>query len=220
MIASLRESKLFAGIPDEIIAACADHFTLLRESRRSEVFRQGDPGTQIYCVIRGLIRIGRLTEDGEDFTVRIAGPGDVFGDESLFGCAMHAEFATTLEDCIVAACRADHAKTLMMRYPLLGFTMAKCLRERHDRALSRIQRMEFNRAGDHLLAVLHELAAKRVGDETEGARIEVPLTHAQLASLIGTTRETVSYELRELARKGFLFRRRRKIVVPLSPQAA
>jgi CRP/FNR family cyclic AMP-dependent transcriptional regulator len=98
---------------------------------------------------------------------------------------------------------------------MLGLAMAKCLRERHDRALSRIQRMEFIRAGDHLLKVLHELAAKRATGEKQETPIEVPLTHAQLASLIGTTRETVSYELSELARKGLVFRRRRKIAVPL-----
>jgi CRP/FNR family transcriptional regulator, cyclic AMP receptor protein len=220
MFASLRASKLFAGMTDAIAAECAGQFTLVRAGKNRELFRQGDTCKQIYCLIRGLVHVGRLTEDGDDFTVRLVGSGDIFGDESLFGKSVYSRSATALEDCIVAVCQADRLKALCMRYPRLGLNVAECLQERHDEALFRIQRMALNRARDHLLTLLHELAAKCGVVEPGGTRLEIALTHTQLASLIGTTRETVSYELGELERNGHLFRRGRRIVIPSSPAMA
>ena len=220
MFAALRASKLFAGMTDAIAAECAGHFTLVRASRRRQLFRQGDSCTQIYCLIRGFVHIERLTEDGDDFTVRVVGRGDVFGDESLFDKTVHSRSATALDDCIVAACRADTVKALCMRYPLLGLNIARCLQERHDLVLNRLQRMAFSRAGENLLTLLRELAAECGVREACGTRLEVVLTHTQLATLIGTTRETVSYELGKLERNGHVFRRGRKIVIPSSPGKA
>lgn len=218
---ALRGTKLFAGMSDAIASECARHFTVVRVGRRRQLFRQGDACTQIYCLVRGFVHIGRLTEDGDDFTVRVTGRGDVFGDVPLFGKAVHSRSATALEDCIVAVCRAETLKALCMRYPLLGLNIAQCFQERHDQALDRIQRMALNHAGEHLLALLHELAAECGVSEPGGTRIDVVLTQAQLASLIGTTRETVSYELSELERDGYLLRRGRKIVMrSLRAQAA
>lgn len=219
-LASLRASKLFAGMADAIAAECAGQFTLVHAPRRRQLFRQGDACTQIYCLIRGFVHIERLTEDGDDFTVRVVGRDDVFGDESLFDKAVHSRSATALDDCIVAVCRAETVKALCMRYPLLGLNIARCLQERHDRVLDRIQRMAFSRARDNLLTLLRELAEQCGVREACGTRLEVVLTHAQLAAFIGTTRETVSYELGKLERNGHLFRRGRKIVIPSSPGRA
>ena len=220
MLASLRASKLFAGMTDAIAAECVGQFTLVRARRRRQLFRQGDACTQIYCLIRGFVHIERLTEDGDDFTVRIVGRGDVFGDESLLDKAVHSRSATALDDCIVAVCRAENLKALCMRHPLLALNIARCLQEHHDRVLNRVERMAFSRSANRLLTLLRELAADCGVREACGTRLEVVLTQAQLASLIGTTRETVSYELGKLERNGDLFRRGRKIVIPSPGTAA
>ena len=138
---------------------------------------------------------------------------EVFGDESLFGKAVHSRSVTALDDCVVALCPADTLKALCMRHPLLGLNIAQCLQERHDRAINRIQSMAFNRARDRLLMLLRELADECGVREAHGTRIGVVLTHTHLASLIGTARETVSYELGELERSGHLIRCGRTILI-------
>ena len=220
MLGSLRASKLFSGLSDAIAEECVGQFTLLRAHRRSQVFRQGEPCTQVYFLLRGFVHIERLTEDGDDFTVRVVGRGDVFGDEALFDKAVHLQSATALGDCIFAICRTDTVKALCMRYPLLGLNIGRCLQERHDRILERMGRMAFDRSAKRLLTLLRELAAECGVREALGTRLEVALTHAQLASLIGTTRETVSYELGKLERNGHLLRRGRTIVLPSTGTAA
>ena len=217
LLEALRISKLFAGMSDAAAAECARHFTLIHADKHRQLFCQGDTGGQIYCMLRGFVHIGQLTDDGDDFTVRIVGRGDVFGDELLFGNAVHSRTATALGDCIVAVCRSEVLKALCMRHPLLGLNIAQVLQECHDLALNRIQRMALNCARQHLLALLQDLAANCGVSEPGGTRIDVLLTQVQLASLIGTTRETVSYELGELEREGYVLRRGRQIVIR-SPQ--
>lgn len=216
LLEALQVSKLFAGMSDAAASECARQFTLIRADKHRQLFCQGDAGGHIYSVLRGFVHIGQLTEDGDDFTVRIVGSGDVFGDEALFGNAVRSRTATALGDCIVAVCRAEVLKSLCMQHPLLGLNIAQSLEERHDRALDRIRRMALSCARDHLFALLQDLASKCGVAEPGGTRIDVILTQAQLASLIGTSRETVSYELRELAREGYVLRRGRKIVIASS----
>ena len=211
--ASMRANKLFAGLNDAAIAECTAQFTPLRARKSRVLFRQGDAGRQVCLVLDGFVRIGRLTQDGRDLTVRIMRRGDFFGEEALFASMSRSSSAIALDDCEIAVGRADSLAALLMRHPLLSLNIARSSHADHDRTLSHIQAMAFDSVVDRLLSLLHELAQECGVRAPGGTRIEAPLTQAQLASLIGTTRETISCELSKLARSGRISRSGGKIVL-------
>jgi CRP-like cAMP-binding protein len=211
--ASIRANKLFAGLNDAAVADCTAQFTPLRARKSRVLFRQGDAGRQVCLVLDGFVRIGRLTEDGRDLTVRILHRGDFFGEEVLFADTTRSSSATALDDCEIAVCRADSLAALLMRHPQLSLNIARSSRADHDRTLDHIQAMAFDSVVDRLFALLCELAQECGVHAPGGTRIEAALTQAQLASLIGTTRETMSCELSKLARSGRISRSGGKIVL-------
>ncbi len=217
---SLGNCKLFVGVDAATLTECAAQFTALNVGRRRHLYVQGEPSSHLYCLVKGVVRVGRLTEDGLDLTLRILGRGDIFGEDSLFGRDLHSASATALDDCIIAVCRGDRVKSLLLRHPLLALNVAQCVCEYHDRTVNLFQMMALRRVRERLMLLLRELAEQCGAAEPHGTRIEAVLTHAELASLVGASRETVTYELNELARTGQILRRGRQIIVPRSPAEA
>jgi len=211
--AALRASRLFEGSDDAAVRDGASVFTPIRYGERRPIHHQGDRARDVYVLLRGIVRIGQLSENGREYTVRVVGPGETFGYEPLFGETVRRTTAATLEACTLAVCRADLAAALLLRHPLLALNIARSLRDQYERALVQVQAATSSRVGERLLALLDDLAAKYGVPERHGTRIETPLTQEQLASLIGTTRETLSCELSKLARRGEITRCGRSIVV-------
>lgn len=119
----LRANKLFAGLNDVAVAECTAQFTPLRVRKSRALFRQGDEGRQVCLVLDGFVRIGRLTEDGRDLTVRIISRGDFLGEGVLFADTTRSSSATALDDCKIAVCRADSLAALLMRHPQLSLNI-------------------------------------------------------------------------------------------------
>src|SRR5664279_3366356 len=211
--ALMRANKLFAGLNDKAVTECTAQFTPLRAQKNRAIFRQGDAGRQVCLVLDGFIRIGRLTEDGRDLTVRILRSGHFFGEEVLFADTTRSSSATALDNSEIAVCRADSLAVLLMRHPLLSLNIARSSRADHERTLIHMQAMAFDSVVDRLFSLLCELAEECGARVPGGTQIEAALTQAQLASLIGTTRETISCELSKLARSGLVSRSGGKIVL-------
>jgi CRP/FNR family transcriptional regulator, cyclic AMP receptor protein len=220
MIALLRENKLFAGMSATAVAECAKQFTLVHARRRQDIYCQGDPCGQTYCLLRGLVRVSRLAEDGSEFTTRIAGRGDIFGLESLFADKNFSSTATSLSEGMIAVCSAPRMQSLIGRYPTLSINIANYLREDQNRTLDRLEQLSYKPVRERLLSLLQDLASQCDIGDSRGGTYEVELTHVEIASLIGSTRETVSLELNKLARAGLIAKRGRKIVIGLATNAA
>lgn len=217
-LALLSDNKLFAGMSDEAIAQCATQFTLLQLRRRRHSYRQGDSCGQVYCLLQGWVRLARLAEDGSEFTTRIVGRGDLFGEEALFGDLVFSSTATSLCDVVVAVCPAARMRALTARYPTLSTNVAQYLREDQNRTLNRLEQVLHKPVRERLLALLQSFAAECA--DTQAGAYEVTLTHLEMASLIGATRETVSLELGKLVSAGLVAKRGRKILIHLASEAA
>jgi CRP-like cAMP-binding protein len=215
----LRENYVFAGMSEAAIAECTTQFTLVRASRRQQVFRQGDPCTHVYCLLQGCVRVARLTEDGSEFTMGVIGRGELFGVDALFEDTAFSSTATALCDDIVAVCSAVRMRSLLLRYPVLSINVARYLREEHDRTLTRLEQISHNSVGQRLLALLRDLTTKCGATGTQ-PQCEINLTCREIASLVGSTRETVSLELSKLTRAGLVSRRGRKIIMNLGTNEA
>jgi CRP/FNR family cyclic AMP-dependent transcriptional regulator len=81
-------------------------------------------------------------------------------------------------------------------------------------AAAQMEDIAYARVADRLMHLFRRLAVDHGTPVADGVRIETRLTHADLATLIGSTRETVSLELSQLVRAGALRLDDRRIVVP------
>ncbi|MGD1067928.1 MAG: Crp/Fnr family transcriptional regulator [Vulcanimicrobiaceae bacterium] len=210
----LRQNRLFADTGENGVAEAEHIFTMCEMDRGTRVFELGDTSRIVYFIKRGSVRIARLTEDGKDVTVALLGPGDLFGEEVLFGDQPRTTIAIVMEDSLLCTSRADDVFALLTRDPALALNVARLLSDKLDAARSTMEDLAYARVADRIEHLYRKLAAEHGVPVPGGTKVAMRLTHADVASLVGSTRETVSVEIAKLVEAGRLRQSGRSIVVP------
>ena len=216
----LSQNRLFEHASDESIANSQDLFTTTLFPKRAAIFDQGDPTRLVYLVKRGKVRIARLTTDGKDVTVAVLGAGDIFGEETLFDKGPRMTHATCMEETLVCTARADDLFGLLSNDPTLALNVAKILSDRLVDASATMEDLAYAKVTDRLMHLFLRLAHEHGVETPDGIILDVRLTHADIASLVGSTRETVSLEMSNLAKAKRIAYDDRRITIPRAELAA
>ncbi len=189
--------SLFAGLDEaaqEDLVRLAQH----RDFRRGEtVFRSEDSAGSILILRFGRVKLSRLTPEGQEFVLDILAPGDVLGEQTLFGAEPRGVDGTALEDCGVCLISAPAIADLVMRRPDMGVRLLHSVgRKLHD--MQRLAEILSRRHAKARLAGFLLLRADRAGEE------EVRLSHEDIAASLSLSRETVTRKLAELERAGMV----------------
>ncbi len=199
----LRRHRLFDGATDEVVRSCNHLFVRRTYAARAVLFEQGDPARIVYLVKRGKVRISRMTPDGKEITLAILGTGDMFGEEVVFTQDFaRTTQATVIEEAYLCLARMQDLFAILSRHPVVAMNVAKYLQEQRDDAIATVEDLTCLKVPDRIVRLFERLATDHGVQHARGTRIDVRLTHAQIASLVGSTRETVSLELAHLVRAG------------------
>jgi CRP-like cAMP-binding protein len=210
---TVERCALAQGAAPATSRALADTGVLRRFAPQELLVRQGEPAAHLALVGRGHVRLWRPAAWGP---ARIAGyrcRGEVAGEALLGGAATHDESAEAMTDVEALIVPRDAVVELLARDPAFGEAVRRLLMARHRAAETAVCALLHasveERLADFLLG-----AAERWGiPDGQGVRIAVRLTHAEIANVIGSTRETVTLTLGNLRRAGVIVHDRRQIVI-------
>jgi CRP/FNR family transcriptional regulator len=199
----LKQSRLFERASDETVLDCEHLFTQQVYRRGAVLFDQGDAGRVVHLVKRGTVRIARRTADGHEVTIAMLTDGSLFGEEVVFSPNVErSTVATCMTPTLLCSARAEHVYGLLGRFPTLAINVAKYLHERRDEALAIAEDLAFLTVPERIVSLFARLKAEYGTPVADGTLLDVRLTHADLASLVGSTRETVSAQLSQLEKDG------------------
>ncbi|GII66102.1 Crp/Fnr family transcriptional regulator [Sphaerisporangium krabiense] len=174
--------------------------------------RQGDPGTLLYVIAHGLVKVTARTENGKESLLAVRVRGDLVGDMALGGSPRSAT-VTTCGPTTTCVIKGDVFLAFICRHPPAALAWNTFTGERLRWANQR--RLEF--AGydsDVCLArLLLALLARHGRPTRHGMDLGVPLTQPELGSLIGAKESTVQKILRDLSVRGLVRTGRRRVVV-------
>jgi CRP-like cAMP-binding protein len=211
--AVLRQTPLFSSFDDEALESLQSSMSDTRLKRGDVLFREGDSGDRLYVVADGKIKLGRTSPDGRENLLAVLGPGQMFGELSLFDPGPRSATATAVTDCWLASLghaelqgwlddRPDVARGLL-------FQLANRLRRTNDVVADLV----FSDVPGRVAKALLDLAS-RFGRETDdGLRVHHDLTQEELAQLVGASRETVNKALADFAQRGWLRLEPRSVVL-------
>lgn len=214
----LKQNRLFEDVAGQDVERSQGLFTMKTFPRKALIFDQSDPSRTVYMVKTGAVRLARLTPEGKEVTVAVLGPGDIFGEESLFGDGPRTTFALAQSETLLCMARADDLFALLKAEPQIALNVAKVVSDRLVEMTSTVEDLAYARLSDRLMHLLRRLALEHGRPVDGGVEITVRLTHADIASLVGSTRETVSLELARLVRAGRLRQKGQALIVP--PESA
>ena len=212
-IRQLARNKLFSDMsPDQLLRlqrACrAD-----RMAKGGPIYLPVDLSDAVFLVSSGRIRICHLTHDGKRSTLAFIDPGEVFGELAVLDSSPREEYAEAAKDSIYIRIPADCLGDVMREVPLLAVRFMHLIGVRRRRLERRLRNLLFSSSRDRLIHLLLELADKYGVPAADGVRLTTDLSHQELASIIGSTRETVTLVLGELQTQGLIKLGRRKITL-------
>src|SRR4028118_1761445 len=103
----LRQARLFSGLDDDAAESLRASMSDVRIRRGEALFREGDSGDRLYVVTDGKIKLGRSSADGRENLLAILGPGQMFGELSLFDPGPRSATATAVTDCALMSLGHD-----------------------------------------------------------------------------------------------------------------
>jgi CRP/FNR family transcriptional regulator, cyclic AMP receptor protein len=199
--------------PHKIKAMGARH-QFLHFRRGQFIYFPEEPATNIYMISSGRVRIGHYLDDGKEVIKSILTTGEIFGELALAGEEKRMDFAQAMDDnTVVCPLSIDELKNLMFENRELSFRILKLVGLRLMKLERKLELLVFKDARTRVIEFLKDAAAwkgKKVGFET---LIPTKLTHKDIASLTGTSRQTVTTILNELKEKNLINFDRKRILI-------
>jgi CRP/FNR family transcriptional regulator len=187
---------------------------MTRCERGKVFFRPEDtPGT-VYFLKEGQVRLYRQTNDGKQLTVALLDRGSVFGENTLIGQSHAGVYAEAAEECLLCVMPSSSLKELVARFPQIGLNLLEYVGTRLRRSQELSEEVAYWSVRRRLARLILEFD-ERYGHPTLGGGriINKTFTQAELADMVGSTRETVAEMLGALRKQGILGQRRRRIVI-------
>ena len=119
----------------------------------------------------------------------------MFGEDALFGGIERTTVATCMEETLICRAHADDLFGLLAGNSALALNVAQMLSDRLGDASATIEDLAYAKISDRLVNLFERLAGRIGPPAADGTFLDVRLTHQDIASIIGSTRETVSLEM-------------------------
>ena len=191
---------LFEGLPPEQIEDLAMIVTDQTFGKGEAIFSEGEDADGFYVVITGRVKIFKLSPDGKEQILHFFGPGEPFGEVPVFTGQHFPASAEVMEESRVFFFPRKSFVDLIKRNPSLALNMLAILSKRLRRFAALIDDLSLKEVPGRLAAYLLYLS-----DQNRGAKVlELAVTKAQLASLLGTIPETLSRILGKLSSQGLI----------------
>ncbi len=177
------------------------------------IYLPSDSGESVLLLASGRVKIYHLTGDGKQALLALIEPGEVFGELALFDVRAREEFAEAMQASSVIRIPAEEIQQLMEQHPEVALGVTRLMGFRRRRIERRLKSLLFRSNRERLIHLLLELAETYGRRTPAGVELGIKLSHQELASIIGSTRETVTVVLGELQQEGSLLIKRRQITL-------
>ena len=209
----LRRASMTAGAAPASQQVLVDTGVVHRISKGRALLSQGDPATSIAFVGMGRLRVTRSLGGTRSLSLGYRGAGDVVGESALAGIAAYRDTAIATEDVEALLVPVATARALIAADQAFGSGFVTMLVERQTETEDRVASLLYRNVEQRLAELLIRSVARWGIPEPRGVLIAAPFTHQEMASMIGSTRETVTLTLGDLRKKGIIDVDRRRIVV-------
>ncbi len=208
VIKQLSGMPLFAGLSKAQYEALA-RIGVRRSFRKGErIFSEGDDGIGFYMVIEGRVKIFKISAEGKEQILHLFGPGESFGEVSVFtGRGFPADAVTSLQTTLLFFPRMAFS-ALIQKDPALALNMLGQLSIRLRHFADLIEDLSLKEVPGRLAKYLLYL-----GNKDSNREMALDISKGQLASVLGTIPETLSRILAKMHRKGLIRLRGARILI-------
>jgi CRP/FNR family transcriptional regulator, cyclic AMP receptor protein len=200
----IRKAPLFTALDDAASASLLANMVSVKISKGTILFAEGDGGDQLYVIAEGKLKLGTSSGDGRENLLSILGPGEMFGELSLFDPGPRTSTATAVTDAKLLSLGQEKLLPWLVENPKVSLQLLASLAQRLRRTNEAVGDLVFSDVPGRVAKALIDLG-ERFGKKTdEGLFVHHDLTQEELAQLVGASRETVNKALADFAGRNWL----------------
>ncbi len=200
----LKDTPLFEALTEEDASALRAGIIQVHLDRGERLFSEGDDGDKLYIILEGKIKLTKAAPDGRENLLSVHGPGEMFGELSLFDPIPRTSSATAVTSARLAGLAHDDLRTWLSSRPEVAMHLLQALAQRLRRINDVKADLVFTDVPGRVAKALLDLA-DRFGVQTpEGVQVNHDLTQEELAQLVGASRETVNKALADFTARGWI----------------
>ncbi len=203
----------FKDLPEQVLQdfnACKSN---THYKRRQTIFHQGQKPYGVYCIGKGKIKESLMTSQGKNYLARISQPGELLGYHAFLTHEAHTLTAEAMEDSVV--CFLDQAlfNQVLQSHPKFSIQLLQMLSKELKITLERSVVLAYSNLPERMAALLLNLNHHFGVADKEGLSLNIKITRKEIASMLGSTVESVVRELSRLKRKNILSDNNKQLVI-------
>ena len=195
--------QLFSGLQENEMTQIAAAAHSLRKGRGEFIYMPGDRAELVYVLKKGRIKLSVLSESGKEIAIDIIQPGEMFGEFALIDESVRSNMTQALDDVMILVFNKRDFVNLLKSHSELALNYIRMVGDRRRRMEKKLSDITSKEVPTRVCELLHELSANSslTGEVHQPL---IPLTHQDVASLIGASRQTTTSVLNDLMRCGYI----------------
>jgi CRP-like cAMP-binding protein len=200
----VRRAPLFTALDEAAAVSLRASMDTVKIAKGSILFKEGDDGEHLYVIIDGKLKLGTSSGDGRENLLSILGPGEMFGELSLFDPGPRTSTATAVTDAKLLSLSHEKVIPWLKQNPEVSLQLLTRLSQRLRRTNEAVGDLVFSDVPGRVAKALIDLGDRFGKTSPEGLLVNHDLTQEELAQLVGASRETVNKALADFAGRGWL----------------
>jgi CRP/FNR family transcriptional regulator len=206
-VSGISQIPLFQKLSGHSIALLEKILISREFSRGENIFTEGAESEGFYIVMKGRVKVYKLSADGKEQTLHLVGGRELLGAVSAFAGHPYPAYADAMEKTKALFFPRRNFLALIQKEPSIVMNMMANLAMRLQHFTRMIEDLSLKEVPGRLAAYLIYLSELSQNNDT----VEIDISKGQLASLLGTIPETLSRILRRMSERGILNVSGRKI---------
>ena len=203
----LAKTSLFGNLPAETMAKVAQQMRPVSYSNGQQIFSRGDPGTELYMLLEGRVRLSIISLDGRELAFAHAAPGDIFGEIATLDGGARTADATAVSAAKAQTLTRPQINTLVETSPQFAKAAIDLLCRRLREGDQQIEVIALHRIEVRLARYLLSAVRQQHGaTPPKNPAISLGISQGELALVLGASRPKVNAALMMLEDTGAITR--------------
>jgi len=202
--ALLGRSHIFGGLSAVELRALAARMHQRRFDPGAFIVGQDEEGDSLFVVAEGRVKVALLSESGREVILSVLREGDAFGEMSLLDGEARSASVVALEPTAVLVLERANFVRHVQSHPDTALAILQVMSRRLREADKVIGNLALLDVYGRVARFLQDLATRDGEEVDEGTLLKERPTHQEIASMVGTSRETVSRVFSDFTRRGLI----------------
>ncbi|MBF0299317.1 MAG: Crp/Fnr family transcriptional regulator [Oligoflexia bacterium] len=199
----LSQIFLFSYLSDELLTKIASLAHIVELKKEQSLFNEGDSAENLFIIVYGKLSIYKISRQGEERPIHFHKAFDLVAEAAIFDEKIYPASCKALQESLVLSVPRDELISLIKKYPDIALKLLASYSKRLREFVLMVEDLTLNDARERLLRYLLKNATKKNNSSNQYV-VELSISKKELASILGTTAETLSRTLKILKQEGLI----------------